>query len=106
MSYKKISLRPISGSLGAIVEGVDLSEELDDETYAEIKQALLGAIGHDDLRGAVIELVFLAKLTHDRTFQFCCSIYRWIFRFSCVDGFNSSFFDVIRRIKIRLTSSQ
>jgi taurine dioxygenase len=41
MSYKKISLRPISGSLGAIIEGVDLSEEMDDETYAEIKQALL-----------------------------------------------------------------
>ncbi len=41
MSYKIISLRPISGSLGAIIEGVDLSEEIDDETYAEIKQALL-----------------------------------------------------------------
>jgi len=41
MNYKKLSLRPISGSLGAIVEGVDLSEKLDAETYAEIKQALL-----------------------------------------------------------------
>lgn len=41
MSYKKLSLRPISGSLGAIVEGVDLSQDLDDATYAEIKQALL-----------------------------------------------------------------
>ncbi len=41
MSYEKISLRPISGSLGAIIEGVDLSSELDDATYLEIKQALL-----------------------------------------------------------------
>jgi taurine dioxygenase len=41
MDYKRISLRPIAGSLGAIIEGVDLREELDDETYAEIKQALL-----------------------------------------------------------------
>jgi taurine dioxygenase len=41
MDYKRISVRPISGSLGAIIEGVDLREELDDETYAEIKQALL-----------------------------------------------------------------
>lgn len=41
MSYKKISLHPISGSLGAIIEGADLQQPLDDETYAEIKQALL-----------------------------------------------------------------
>ncbi len=41
MTYKKISLRPISGSLGAEINGVDLAAGLDDETYAEIKQALL-----------------------------------------------------------------
>jgi taurine dioxygenase len=41
MTYKRLSIRPVSGSLGAIIEGVDLSQDLDDETYAEIKQALL-----------------------------------------------------------------
>lgn len=41
MSYQKIRLRPVSGSLGAIIEGVDLREPLDEQTYAEIKQALL-----------------------------------------------------------------
>ena len=41
MEYRRISLQPISGSLGAIITGVDLSEPLDDETYGEIKQALL-----------------------------------------------------------------
>ena len=41
MSYQKIKLRPISGSLGSIIEGVDLSSPLDDETFGEIKQALL-----------------------------------------------------------------
>ncbi|MGI9330322.1 MAG: TauD/TfdA dioxygenase family protein [Gammaproteobacteria bacterium] len=41
MTYKKIKLRPISGSLGTIIEGVDLGAPLDDETYGEIKQALL-----------------------------------------------------------------
>jgi taurine dioxygenase len=41
MNYQRISLQPISGSLGAIVEGVDLAQPLDDETYNEIKQALL-----------------------------------------------------------------
>jgi taurine dioxygenase len=41
MAYERISLRPISGSLGAIIEGVDLREELDEQTYGEIKQALL-----------------------------------------------------------------
>lgn len=40
-NYERISLQPISGSLGAIVHGVDLSDELDDQTYAEIKRALL-----------------------------------------------------------------
>jgi len=41
MDYKHISLQPIAGSLGAIIGGVDLSEPLSDEVYAEIKQALL-----------------------------------------------------------------
>ena len=41
MTYKRISLQPISGSLGAIVEGINLAEPLDDEVYGEIKAALL-----------------------------------------------------------------
>jgi taurine dioxygenase len=41
MTYKRITLRPISGSLGTEIHGVNLAEELDDETFAEIKQALL-----------------------------------------------------------------
>jgi len=41
MNYQRISLQPISGSLGAIIEGVDLAQPLDDQTYTEIKQALL-----------------------------------------------------------------
>jgi len=40
-AYQRIRLQPISGSLGTIVQGVDLSEDLDEETYAEIKRALL-----------------------------------------------------------------
>ena len=40
MSYKRIKLRPISGSLGTEVHGVNLAD-LDDETFSEIKQALL-----------------------------------------------------------------
>jgi taurine dioxygenase len=41
MTYKNITLRPISGSLGAEIHGVDLAGELEDETVGEIKQALL-----------------------------------------------------------------
>ena len=41
MIYQRIRLQPISGSLGAIIGGVDLREPLDDETYKEIKRALL-----------------------------------------------------------------
>ena len=41
MEYKRITIQPISGSLGAIIGGVNLAEPLDDELYAEIKQALL-----------------------------------------------------------------
>ena len=41
MTYNRITLRPISGSLGTEIHGVDLAEELDDETFGEIKQALL-----------------------------------------------------------------
>ncbi len=41
MEYQRIRLRPVAGSLGTEIEGVDLKQPLDDETYAEIKQALL-----------------------------------------------------------------
>jgi len=41
MTYRRISLQPVSGSLGAEIHGVDLGGALDDETCAEIKQALL-----------------------------------------------------------------
>ena len=37
---KRIGLIPTSGALGAQVTGVDLSQPLDDETFAEIEQAL------------------------------------------------------------------
>ena len=40
MSYNRITLHPISGSLGAEIHGANLAE-LDDETFSEIKQALL-----------------------------------------------------------------
>lgn len=40
MPYKRIELRPISGSLGTEIRGVNIAA-LDDETFAEIKQALL-----------------------------------------------------------------
>jgi taurine dioxygenase len=39
--YQRIRIRPVAGSLGAEIEGVDLREPLDDATYAEIKHALL-----------------------------------------------------------------
>ncbi len=40
-SPQRIKVTRYSASLGAIVEGVDLSQELDDATIAEIRQALL-----------------------------------------------------------------
>lgn len=39
MSYKKIQITPISGACGAEVSGVDLSQELDEETFAELRRA-------------------------------------------------------------------
>ncbi len=41
MEYQHIQIKPISGSLGAIIENVDLAAGIDDQVYAEIKQALL-----------------------------------------------------------------
>ncbi len=41
MDYQRITLKPISGSLGAIVHGINMAEPLDDELYNELKQALL-----------------------------------------------------------------
>jgi len=41
MGYERITVKPIGGAIGAEVLGVDLNEELDDQTYQEIKQAWL-----------------------------------------------------------------
>jgi len=41
MEYQHIRIKPISGSLGAIIENVDLAAGIDDAVYVEIKQALL-----------------------------------------------------------------
>lgn len=41
MTYRHLTLQPIAGSLGAIVEGVNLAKPIEPEIYAEIKQALL-----------------------------------------------------------------
>ena len=40
-TYTRIRVSPISGALGAEIDGVDLSQPLDDETFGEIKQAWL-----------------------------------------------------------------
>jgi taurine dioxygenase len=36
-----IEVHPVGGNLGAVISGVDLSAELDDETFAAVHQALL-----------------------------------------------------------------
>ena len=41
MSYQTIEVRPVSGALGAEIEGVDLSEDLDNQTFDEVHRALL-----------------------------------------------------------------
>ncbi len=41
MTYQSISVQPISGALGAVVDGVDLSEDLDNATASDLHQALL-----------------------------------------------------------------
>jgi len=41
MVYERIEARPLAGSLGAEIHDIDLARPLDDETYGEIKRALL-----------------------------------------------------------------
>lgn len=41
MRNSRIDIRPIAGSLGAEISGVDLSEDLDDGLFDEVRQALL-----------------------------------------------------------------
>jgi taurine dioxygenase len=39
MTYSKIEVTPLSGVCGAEIGGIDLSEEIDDETFGEIEHA-------------------------------------------------------------------
>ena len=41
MTYRRNSVEPLTPAIGAEISGVDLREPLDDETHAEIRQALL-----------------------------------------------------------------
>jgi taurine dioxygenase len=41
MRYRTIEVHPLGGALGAEVFGADLSQDLDNETFADIHQALL-----------------------------------------------------------------
>lgn len=41
MSYQTIEVKPISGSIGAEIFGVDLSKDVNQQTYAEIHRAFL-----------------------------------------------------------------
>ena len=41
MGFERIEVKPLGGVLGAEIGGVNLGEDLDDQTFAEIKQALL-----------------------------------------------------------------
>jgi alpha-ketoglutarate-dependent taurine dioxygenase len=41
MTYQSISVRPISGALGAVVEGINLSKDLDNATASDLHKALL-----------------------------------------------------------------
>ena len=56
MGYKTIDVKPVSGALGAEIEGVDLSKDLSNETFDDIHRAFLDHvviffrdqhIGHD-----------------------------------------------------------
>ena len=54
MQYKKITINPLSGAMGAEIGGVDLSQRLDNQTFDEIHQALLEnlvIIFHDQTLG-------------------------------------------------------
>ena len=41
MRNTRIEVRPIAGTIGAEIHGVDISKDLDKETVADIRQALL-----------------------------------------------------------------
>ncbi len=39
MGYQKIKVEPLAGSIGAEIHGVDLSQDLDNQTFSEIRRA-------------------------------------------------------------------
>lgn len=39
MNFKKITVKPIAGAIGAEINGIDLAQDIDDQTIAEIAQA-------------------------------------------------------------------
>lgn len=41
MDYTRITVRPVTPAIGAVISGVDISQPLDDETVGEIRRAYL-----------------------------------------------------------------
>ena len=41
IAYQTIETRPLAGALGAIIEGIDLSQDLDNAQASDLHQALL-----------------------------------------------------------------
>ena len=41
MAYRRIGVRPVAGTIGAEVEGVDLGRPIEDRTFAELRRAFL-----------------------------------------------------------------
>ena len=41
MGYQTIEAKPVAGALGAVIQGIDLSKELDNAQASDIHQALL-----------------------------------------------------------------
>jgi len=41
MPHANIDVRPINPTIGAVIEGLDLTREMDEGTYADVRQALL-----------------------------------------------------------------
>jgi hypothetical protein len=77
-----------------------------EHSHHQVVQALLGAIGDDDLVRGKLQLIVAQEFARDSRFQVRRAVYLGVAGFALADGLDRCLADVCRGVEIRLASAK